>query len=112
MINIDEKALNMLGEEEKNFDKRNEKFFYIKVAICHWHDNNGLHMRKDIRVLSRKSGKGWKEWFDEDCSMTGGEHMFKHFKDLDEGIYKVTFKEYRDWETGYVDGWDYITEKI
>ncbi len=94
------------------YDKRNETHFFIKVSICHWNDKNGLHMRKDIRVLSRKSGKSWVEWFDEDCSNSGANFIYKNFKDLEEGEYKVTIQEHRDWETGYVDDWTYKAEKI
>lgn len=101
------------GEEFlETYSERNETWFFIKVAICHWYDKSGLHMRKDIRVLSRKSGKGWKEWLGEDCSMGGADAVFKNFKDLEEGEYKVTMKTYQDFESGYVDDWEYITEKI
>lgn len=105
IIENEEKLLSLL-------DKRNESHFYIKVSICYWNDENGLHMRKDIRVLKRKSPKGTADWFYEDCSMGGADKMFKYFKDLDEGEYKVTIREYRDWETGYIDDWDYKAEKI
>jgi hypothetical protein len=96
----------------KEYDRRNESHFFIKVAICHWHDKNGLHMRKDIRVLSRKSGKSWVDWFDEDCSNSGADLIFKNFEDLEEGTYKVKMRTFKDWETGYVDDWVYETEKI
>lgn len=113
---IDAKQIKKFMDEQsdlwKMYDKRNESHFFIKVSICHWNDKNGLHMRKDIRVLSRKSGRGWVSWFDEDCSNSGADLMYKNFKDLEEGTYKVKIQEYRDWETGYVDDWSYIVEKV
>lgn len=116
MFKIDVNKLETLKKEERDllnfFDSGNKNFFYIKVAICHWHDKNGLHMRKDIRVLSKKSGKYWMSWFDEDCSNSGADYMYKNFKDLEEGVYKVTMKTFTDCENGYVYDWKYITEKL
>jgi hypothetical protein len=97
--------------EDYIYDK-SKPYFYVKISICHWHDNNGLHMRKEVRVLKRKSSKGSAEFFHEDCDMGGADTMFKYFKNLDEGEYKVTLHESRDWETGYVEEVTYEIEKV
>lgn len=112
MIDLDQHILDNEEELLALYDKRNESHFFIKVTICHWHDKNGLHMRKDISVLSRKSGKSWVHWFNEDFSNSGADTVFKNFKHLEEGTYKVTMKTFKDWETGYVDDWEYKTEKL
>ena len=69
-------------------------------------------MRKDVRGLKRKSDEGMVDYFHEDCDMSGADTMFKDFKDLDDGEYKVTTHESRDWESGQVDDVWYKIEKV
>jgi hypothetical protein len=99
-------------ELEDYIEKKQEKpVFYVRVSVCYYHDDNGLHMRKDIRYLKRKSPKGSLTFIQMDASEGGADCAYKNFKDLDEGIYKVTVHTTTDWETGYVDDWNYQIEK-
>lgn len=74
-----------------------------------WNDARGLHCRRSLRTLRRKSTRHL--WFDEEISNGGADFAWKHLVNIDEckdGIYTVeTCNERMDWETGYLDDYDY-----
>jgi hypothetical protein len=81
----------------------------IRLTTSYWYDNKGLHYKKSLNVLKRKSA-GYQVIL-EDCSNIGADEVFPRITNLEEckdGIYQVvTCNEKRDWETGAVDDYDY-----
>jgi len=80
----------------------------VRVKSSSWHDNKGVHFRRDMNILRRKSNC---DYVIEDCSMIGAEEVIPriiNFHKVEDGVYELIFcNESRDWETGYVDDHDY-----
>ncbi len=98
-----------------NLDKFLNKSYHVpsKVVIrlrtTHWSSKRGIHSRKDLELLKRKSF-GFNV-VAEDVSMVGVKEVIPRIINLDsceDGIYEViTCNGSKDWETGYVDDYDY-----
>ena len=88
---------------------RPERREVVKLVTSSWNDNRGLHIRRDLIPMKRKSiGHSCLE---EDCSMIGPDEVWPRIINLNEckdGIYQVvTGNERRDWESGDVEDYDY-----
>jgi hypothetical protein len=81
----------------------------VRLRTSIWHDSRGAYLRREIKWLIRKS-EGFN-FFEEDCSMAGADEVVPKILNLNEckdGLYKLdTCNESRDWETGYIDDYDY-----
>jgi hypothetical protein len=81
----------------------------IRLQTNIWSDKRGLHYKKSLSILKRKC-KGFNI-LEEDTSNIGAEDLFPkilNFNECKDGIYEVvTCNESRDYETGYIDDYDY-----
>jgi hypothetical protein len=81
----------------------------VRVKTTVWADKRGLHTKKSLTFLRRQC-----EGFNviaEDARAIGAEEVLPRILNLDEvedGIYEVVVcNESHDYETGYVDSYDY-----
>ena len=81
----------------------------VRVKTTTWADKRGLHTKKSLTFLRRQC-----EGFNvlaEDASAIGAEEVLPrilNFNEVEDGVYNVvTCNESRDYETGYVDDYDY-----
>lgn len=81
----------------------------VRLRRSWWHDKKGACQRLELRFLARSS-TGFN-LFHDDCCQVGAESALKRIINLEEcedGIYELLSCNTRtDWETGYVDEWDY-----
>lgn len=89
-----------------------------RLSRSYWKSGNSINCKISLTRLARKS-TGYK-YFEEECDMGGCDLAWKHIINLNEckdGIYElITVNISKDWETGYVDDYDfklipYMTEK-
>lgn len=82
----------------------------VRLRRSYWHDNDGAYQRTSLRYLKRHT-MGFNV-FDDDCSMVGAEDVLRKIVNLHkckDGVYILkTYNSSIDWETGYVEHWDYI----
>lgn len=81
----------------------------VRLRTEYWSTDRGVF--KKTCVLYLKSKSSGVNFIEEDASFGGPELVIPKIINLDEcadGIYEVIcVNEYRDWETGYVEDWDY-----
>lgn len=81
----------------------------VRVTTTAWADKRGLHTKKSLTFLRRRCD-GFNV-LSEDASAIGAGYVLPRILNLGEvadGIYEVvTCNEQHDWETGYVDDYDY-----
>lgn len=81
----------------------------VRLTTSMWRDTRGVHFRKSLMFLRRKS-KGF-QILEEDVDMIGAEEVVPRVVNLceaDDGIYEVIVcGEQRDWETGQVEEYSY-----
>jgi len=81
----------------------------VRVSTTSWADRRGLHMKKSLTFLRRQC-KGIN-LIEEDIRATSPtETMFRisNWNEVTDGLYTVEIcNESRDWESGYVEDWDY-----
>lgn len=81
----------------------------VRLSTSMWFDDNGLYFRQTLRFLKRKSA-GQNNLF-EDCFATGAEEVLPRITNLHncpDGVYEVIACNFgRDWESGYIEEWDY-----
>jgi hypothetical protein len=81
----------------------------VRLKTESWFDNKGIYIKKKILFMKRLS-KGFNLLL-EDCVQIGSEEVDGRIINLDEcsdGLYKVIIcHEYRDWETGMIEDWEY-----
>lgn len=86
----------------------------VRVRTSSWLSNRGLHIRKDITFVRRLSS-GY-QCLAEDAHSIGGPEVIDRITNLDEcedGLYVATITNpSTDWETGYVDDYDYVLTKL
>lgn len=81
----------------------------VRLKTVQWHDQKGIYVRRNITFLKRKSS-GFN-FLSEDASNDIDDCVCKiiNLDQCCDGIYTVaTINETRDWETGYVEDWDYL----
>ena len=93
-----------------NVDKVKEKpLCVVRLRTSMWQDSRGLHTKKSLLFL-RKQSQGFN-LLEEDSSQIGADAVLPRIINLhecDDGVYKaVVCNESRDWESGYVDDYDY-----
>lgn len=81
----------------------------VRLVTTYWVSQRGLHTKKDIIFLKRKS-EGFN-WLEEDSLMSGCDGVIPLIVNLgqcEDGIYEVIHvNESTDWESGHVDSWEY-----
>lgn len=91
-----------------------ESLCIVRVTTDYWSDKKGLYQKKSIKFLRRQC-KGFNI-LEEDCSAIGAEEVISRISNLDkieDGVYMVTTtNEQRDWETWYVEDYEYYLHKI
>lgn len=81
----------------------------IRLRTSTWLNDKGLHFKRDLIFLRRKcTGLNVLE---EDADASASDEVFHRITNLTEcedGIYEVrTCNEHKDWETGYIDDYDF-----
>lgn len=81
----------------------------VRVTTSFWKDSRGVYMRKNIIQQHRKSCG--HQTMNDDCDMIGADETITRIKNLlsvKDGLYKIVLTNIsKDWETGYVDSYDY-----
>ncbi len=81
----------------------------VRLRTSSWRTRNGLHLKKDITFMRRMSSGC--QILDEDANNIGAGEVLERVVNLSEcedGLYEVRVVNTRtDWETGYVDDYDY-----
>jgi len=81
----------------------------VRLTTSQYSDKNGVYLKKSLRYLKRKC-KG-HNCMQHDCEMIDTENVVSRIVNLynvDDGIYEVVMiNPTTDWETGYIDDWDY-----
>lgn len=101
--------LNVGTNEDKNKPSIPDPLVVVRVRTSWYHDNKGMHMKKSLTLMKRKSqGHNWV-W--EDLSNIGAEEVMPRIDNLmevEDGLYEIEMiNASRDYETGYLDDWDY-----
>lgn len=82
----------------------------VRVKTTIWADKRGLHTKKSLTFLRRQC-EGFN-LLEEDASAIGAEEVLPRIVNLGEvedGTYNVVAcNERHDYETGYVDDYDYL----
>lgn len=81
----------------------------VRLTTNMYHTERGVFMQKSLQYLKRKS-EGYC-WIKEDCDMIGAGDVIPRIRNLNDckdGVYEiVTINMSKDFETGYVEDWDY-----
>lgn len=81
----------------------------VRIKTNAWTDKRGLHMKKSL-VFLRRHCEGFND-LEEDARAIGAEEVLPRILNLGQckdGIYEVVIcNESRDYETGYIDDYDY-----
>ena len=97
-------TLESLFQETK---KPNRCIVRLKTSI--WSDSRGLHVKKSLNYLRRKS-EGFN-LLEEDIGAIGADYVYSNILNMDtvpDGCYElVTVNETHDFESGHIDGYDY-----
>lgn len=80
----------------------------VRVVTTAWLDKKGLHTKRSLNVLKRKSfGQNCLE---EECSAIGAEEAIANvinINEVEDGVYEVIVCNVsRDFESGCVDDWE------
>lgn len=98
----------MLEKIALNKEPNKEHQTVVRVVTTSWLDGKGLHTKRSLNVLKRKSFG--QNYLQEECSAIGAEEAVASIINLEEvkdGIYEVIVCNVsRDIESGYVDDWD------
>ena len=86
----------------------------VRVRTSVWSDRRGLYVKRSVAFL-RKQSTGTGPLYEE-ISAVGAEQAVARILNLDtceDGIYQVVLcNQKRDWETGYIDDYDFRLEPI
>ncbi len=95
------------GKEDEEKEKHRT---VVRLVTSAWLDKRGAHIQKQLRFLKRKSC-GFN-CLEEDCKNVGADEALRtviNLFDVKDGIYDlVMVNERRDWETGYVEEWEFM----
>lgn len=82
----------------------------IRLTTSYWKDKKGIHQKKSISFMRRLSTVQIGI-LDYDSDMGGTDEIIPkivNFDECEDGLYQVVIcNEVKDWETGYVDDYDY-----
>ena len=93
----------------ENMDDDDACHCIVRLKTGFWSSGKGIHVKKDITYLRRLSGGS--NYVEEDVSNVGAEDVINNiinFWECVDGVYEIiTCNVSTDWETGYMDGYDY-----
>lgn len=93
----------------KSSQKESDNICIVRLSTNSWKDDRGVHFKKSLNFLKRKC-KGFNI-LAEDCDVVGAEDVIPkiiNLLNIPDGVYQLTTcNESKDWETGYVDDYDY-----
>jgi hypothetical protein len=96
-----------LDPSEEKAEKENRTV--VRLVTSAWNDKRGVHVKKTLRWMQRLS-YGFN-CLEEDCTQVGTEEAIRtvlNLYDVKDGLYEVVMvNERRDWETGYVEEWEF-----
>lgn len=97
-----------LGSDHNMTEKAVPKVV-VRLKTYSWSSKRGVHQRRDLLFLKRQC-EGYNV-VDEDVSNVGASDVVSRIVNLDacpDGVYEVVIcNEKRDWESGYVEDYDY-----
>ena len=106
-MNVSEKFEKSLSEEL--LSKKPSPKCIVRLTTSAWYDLDGCYLKKSLKFLKKKC-VGYNILY-EDSAMIGFNEVLLNIinlNDCKDGIYKVvTCNERADWETGYVEEYDY-----
>lgn len=81
----------------------------VRLSTNDWHDSYGCYEKKSLRILKSKSFGGIYECVLNDLESTGNIlPRIINLNDCQDGLYYIRcVNEKRDWETNYIEDWDY-----
>jgi hypothetical protein len=83
----------------------------VKISTSYYQTVRGFTMTKRIEFLRRKSDREYVYSIEQDVSCGGADSVIQRIVNLnkvEDGVYKMIWiNEWRDWESGYVEDWDY-----
>jgi hypothetical protein len=81
----------------------------VRLTTESYQTQNGFALKKNFTFLKRKC-EGFN-FVDEELKMVGADEAIRKIINLnkvEDGIYQIiTVNELTDWETGYLDDWDF-----
>jgi len=86
----------------------------VRLTTSMWKNERGLHFKKSLTYLKRQCA-GFNILEEDTCSIGAEEVVPRiiNLLDVPDGIYQVaTCNESKDWETGFVDDYDYLLVAI
>lgn len=90
---------------------KKRKTAVVKVSTSYYHTGRGFASTKRVEFLRRKSDKEYVYSIEEDASCGGADSVMQRIVNLDkvdDGVYQMIWiNEFRDWESGYIEDWDY-----
>lgn len=93
--------------EERN-ESEHDNVVVVRLRTTCWQDQGAIHQKRSLTVLKRKS-RG-HNFLIEDAICAGANETFRsivNFATCRDGVYRVhVCNVSRDYETGYVDGYD------
>jgi hypothetical protein len=101
--------INLLGSLHEIETKSEPNICIVRLRTSIWEDNRGVHCKKDL-IPMKKLSSGY-QLLEEDVANGGAEDVWMRTVNTDicqDGIYTfTTCNEHKDWETGYIDDYDY-----
>lgn len=86
----------------------------VRIRTTAWNDHCGMYTKKSLS-FARRQCEG-HNYVEEDLSCIGAEETLQRITNLDacqDGLYEVAIcNESTDWETGYVDDYEYELRPI
>lgn len=83
----------------------------VRVKTSYYITKRGFATTKRIDFLRRKSDWEYVYSIKEDASFGGADSVIGriiNLNDVKDGIYRMIWiNEHRDWESGYIEDWDY-----
>ena len=83
----------------------------VRVKTSYWSDDRGIHIRKDLNFLKRKSTPQGIEFVKEDLLNSGEDcvvPLILNLNDVSDGVYQLMMVNINtDYWTGYIDDFDY-----
>lgn len=100
----------LLGVREILEDPKAEKCrCIVRLKTSFWKSERGLHTRQDITFMRKLSLE--YQVLEEDAANIGAKEVLEKIVNLaecEDGLYEaITCNPYTDWETGYLDDYDY-----
>lgn len=91
-----------------------EANYVVRVSSESWFDGRNLNVKKKIAVLKKQSPDGGDPIKDE-CEMAGADDTWPLLipdLNIQDGLYTLTARYFRDCESGMVDDVDYSLTEI